>query len=714
MAKISTKKPIFFVAISIGLFFLGLSTSYQSADQPRVSPLNQAFIGVMAEKSVYPHFGYIPPPIDISYIDYVVPPKPEVLVLPGAWDWRTMGKVTPVKDQSSCGTCWIFGTIGAFEARILVEEGRVFDFSEQNIACCTDPCWVYLHADRCSAGGWSWLAFDTLSKKGAVLETCDPYNVSTINTEPCQEECRPVKMGIDYYIITDDGANINEIKEAIYTSGPVTAAYYHTSSSAYWYPGYIYYYPSCSNSPNHLITIVGWDDCIPWPDGTGSGAWIVKNSWGTSWGNNGYFYLCYGSANIKEVASYRQEEYRLEHILYWDEAGWVSNAGYGDSDAWMSGYFTADVAAQITHVDFFAVSPGASYKIEIRDGYFGTLLTSQMGYCDRPGYHSINLYNPISVANGEDFTVAVKLTTAGYNYPIPVERVYSGFCEPPIQAGKTFIKNSDGDSWADTASYGWNACIRVRLGRAALSTKLGVFKDGLWYLDYNNNGLWDDIPGGDKLFTFGSFGYTPISGDWNKDMRTEMGTFVDGKNWFLDYNGNGVWDGVAVDKSYVFGASGAGFIPVAGDWNGDGKAKIGVFVNGNWYLDYNGNGVWDGTPTDKYYHFGASGYLPVTGDWNGDGKTKIGVVYGSKNWFLDYNGNGTWDGTPTDTSYSFGASGYTPVTGDWNRDGKAEIGVFINGNWFLDYNGNGVWNGTPTDVAANFGSSGYLPVVGRW
>ncbi len=243
--------------------------------------------------------------------------------------------------------------------------------------------------------------------------------------------------------------------------------------------------------------------------------------------------------------------------------------------------------------------------------------------------------------------------------------------------------------------------------------RLGTFINGKWFLDYSANQAWDDPPI-DIAYTFGSSGYTPVVGDWNRDGRTEIGTFVNGKNWFLDYNGNGTWDGTATDKSYVFGATGAGFIPVVGDWNGDGKAEIGVFVNGNWYLDYNGNGTWDGTPTDKYYHFGASGYLPVTGDWNGDGKTKLGVVYGGKNWFLDYNGNGTWDGTPTDKSYAFGASGYTSVAGDWNEDGKTEIGVYINGNWFVDYNGNGAWDGTATDRAYHFGSAGYLPVIGRW
>ena len=77
-----------------------------------------------------------------------------------------------------------------------------------------------------------------------------------------------------------------------------------------------------------------------------------------------------------------------------------------------------------------------------------------------------------------------------------------------------------------------------------------------------------------------------------------------------------------------------------GDWNGDNKIEIGVYQDGVWYLDWNGNGVWDGA--DKIYFFGAPGWINVTGDWNHDGKTEIGVTDGQQ-WYLDTNGNGVWD-----------------------------------------------------------------------
>ena len=93
-------------------------------------------------------------------------------------------------------------------------------------------------------------------------------------------------------------------------------------------------------------------------------------------------------------------------------------------------------------------------------------------------------------------------------------------------------------------------------------------------------------------------------------MRTKTGVFKDGV-WRLDYDGNYLWN-ATVDKSYNFGLTGS--TPVTGDWNGDEKTEIGVYKDGTWFLDYNGNGIWD-TGIDKEYSFGAIGWIPVVGKW---------------------------------------------------------------------------------------------------
>jgi hypothetical protein len=111
---------------------------------------------------------------------------------------------------------------------------------------------------------------------------------------------------------------------------------------------------------------------------------------------------------------------------------------------------------------------------------------------------------------------------------------------------------------------------------------------------------------------------------------------------------------------------------VAGDCNGSGFEKNCLFRCVIWYLDYNGNGIWDECGTtpdkDKCLAFGQGGDLPVAGDWNGDGISKIGVFRNGM-WYMDFNGNGLWDGcgsTPdTDRCLSFGMSGDSPVAGNW-------------------------------------------------
>ena len=90
--------------------------------------------------------------------------------------------------------------------------------------------------------------------------------------------------------------------------------------------------------------------------------------------------------------------------------------------------------------------------------------------------------------------------------------------------------------------------------------------------------------------------------------------------------------------------------------------KIGVYSNGTWYIDLNGNGVWNPS-VDKTYNFGFPGAIPVTGDWNGDGKTEIGV-YSNGTWYIDLNGNGVWDPS-VDAIYNFGFRGAISVTGEW-------------------------------------------------
>jgi hypothetical protein len=236
-------------------------------------------------------------------------------------------------------------------------------------------------------------------------------------------------------------------------------------------------------------------------------------------------------------------------------------------------------------------------------------------------------------------------------------------------------------------------------------TNIGSSNGAIWYLDNNGNGVWN--AGVDKQYSFGATGWTPVTGDWNNNKKTKAGVYQNGV-WYLDYDGNGEWN-AGIDKVYNFGST--GWNPITGDWNGDGRTEVGVYQNGVWYLDYNGNGVWN-AGIDKIYNFGGKGWTPLVEDWNGDGKTDIGV-YQNGVWYLDYTGNGAWNAS-VDKQYKFGTTGWTPVPGDWNNDRKTEVGIYRNGVFQLDYNGNGVWNGATVDKQVTFGITGYTPKAGDW
>jgi hypothetical protein len=248
---------------------------------------------------------------------------------------------------------------------------------------------------------------------------------------------------------------------------------------------------------------------------------------------------------------------------------------------------------------------------------------------------------------------------------------------------------------------------------------IGAFRTstGQWLLDLNGSRTWDGSRI-DGFYTFGQSGDLPVTGDWNSDGAAKIGVFRPSTcEWFLDLNGNDKLDGKSVDAYFKFGSKGDR--PATGIWKKGGAVRVGVFrpSTGQWLLDLNGNRKWDRTSRDGLYQFGQSGDLPVTGDWNGDGITDIGVFRpGTGQWLLDLNGNRKWDGSRTDGLYPFGKSGDLPVTGDWNSDGVTEIGVFrpSTGQWLLDLNGNDQWDGSGTDGLYTFGKSGDQPVAGPW
>ncbi len=219
-----------------------------------------------------------------------MPPR---LSLPSYYDWRDTGGCTSVKNQSSCGSCWAFATVGPLECNILIKDGVEVDLSEQWLVSCNSDGW------GCDGGWWAhdyheWKT-DPCGHEGAVLEEYFPY---TATDAPC--DCPyPHDYWIDTwaYIGTGDIPAVDDIKQAILDYGPVCVAICVNDEFQAYTDG-IFSGPTCSDI-NHGVVLVGWDDS----QGT-SGVWFLKNSWGPGWGESGYMRIEYGVCDVGYAASF--------------------------------------------------------------------------------------------------------------------------------------------------------------------------------------------------------------------------------------------------------------------------------------------------------------------------------------------------------------------------------------------------------------------------
>jgi len=175
-------------------------------------------------------------------------------------------------------------------------------------------------------------------------------------------------------------------------------------------------------------------------------------------------------------------------------------------------------------------------------------------------------------------------------------------------------------------------------------------------------GIYSSIPGGTYESWSGTSMATPhIAGSWALLRQAAPSQSVSQVLNAMATTGLGIFDINGIYKTRIRVDNALAAIdamleeyPVVGDWSGTGLVRsIGEYWNGSWFFDMNGNGAWDGSSIDRYYPdfgVGLTGAFPVVGDWSGTGETKIGV-YWNGSWFLDMNGNGAWDGSSIDRYY---------------------------------------------------------------
>ncbi len=239
-------------------------------------------------------------------------PRPTPTPTPPPSGGPYVGIFTPPKDQGNCGSCWAFGTIDEAETAVIrsvapTDKGYVddngqvhaslydIDLSEQYVLSCNTLGY------GCN-GGNDALGM-LVGDPGAILDSCFTYRASKV---ACAPRCTTPRYPLSDWGYAQGGSDttipsVGAIKAAIQTYGAVTA-YVYADNTFQAYTGGVYNNSRRYRYTNHQIQLVGWDDNAL---GTGQGAWLLKNSWGTNgWGIGGYMWITYTSCRVGEGAAW--------------------------------------------------------------------------------------------------------------------------------------------------------------------------------------------------------------------------------------------------------------------------------------------------------------------------------------------------------------------------------------------------------------------------
>ena len=383
--------------------------------------------------------------------------------LPERFDLRDWGWVSPVKNQGWIGACWTFGMTSALESSLLKATCILSDLSENSMrnSLLRYSVWgskdIYEGAYNAAAAAYliSWL--------GAFIEDADQFDEMG-KISPLISTLQDVHVQ-DVMFMPNEIPNGTQMKEAIIKYGALDVSYFGQSTfdqaNPYFNPETNAQYVNESKAPNHEVSVVGWDDNYPKENflitPPVDGAWIVKNSWGTGWGDNGYLYVSYYDKTF--VPSTTLTEYATAIIFentvpynknYQYDIAWAGSFLQGEGNRSYLNQYTAQDDDLIAAIGTYFNKANVNYKVEIYVN--DELKLTQEGISPYYGYHTIKLDSYIPIKKGDIFKAIITSNTIPY-IAIGDERVH-------YTENISFI-TLDGINWGDAYAEGVIACLKV-------------------------------------------------------------------------------------------------------------------------------------------------------------------------------------------------------------------------------------------------------------
>jgi C1A family cysteine protease len=474
-SRVSRRFMVSALAVLMALLLLMVSRAHAGTEvpEPQVAPQPDAVTRMIESR------GFIPPSFSRAHVTgAVASTKDGTRDLPAAYDARSAGHVSPVKNQSTCGSCYAFGTAADLESRLLVDGQGLFDISENHIKECN-------YQNASCGGGNQFMTMSLLTRQGAVLEGCDPYVAADVG---CATGCADQFLVTEWLELSGNTApDPAVLKQYIMDHGPIHTTVYaglgdawQTTFNNYNGTGVLYSATSFPQ-PNHSVFIVGWNDALT--HGGGTGAWIVKNSWGASWGGTcgygterGYFYIAYGTACIGQYSSVIKE-YMINdasfQVLSIDEGGCTGGIGFGSTTAWGMVKVTAPEDTYLHRVEFWTTDVTTDVDVRVYGSFSGSTTSNQLAAMDNlsftePGYHYAQLPEPLALTAGQSVYLAVKTTNQSDTFPVAVDG------DGPVNSGASYY-GLNGTSWNSSAGNGFDVTIRARISE---TTELAVDDPG--------------------------------------------------------------------------------------------------------------------------------------------------------------------------------------------------------------------------------------------